>query len=98
MQKEKSLNLRPKMSFWVFLDLELEKPIEIFGISTLKFAEMQKIVQNKKKTIFGPKKPYLDILGCKFEKLLSYFQHLRICQNAKFCAKLKILNFGTKNV
>ena len=30
------------MSFWVFLDLELEKPIEIFGISTLKFAQMQK--------------------------------------------------------
>ena len=48
MQKEKSLNLRPKMSFWVFLDLELEKTIKIFGISTLKFAEIQKIVQNKK--------------------------------------------------
>ena len=42
MQKEKSLNLSPKMSFWVFLDLELEKTIEIFGISTLKFAQMQK--------------------------------------------------------
>ena len=42
--------------------------------------------------------PYLSILGCKFEKLLSYFQHPRICQNAKFRAKLKILNFGTKNV
>ena len=38
--------------------------------------------------------PYLSILGCKFEKLLSYFQHPRICQNAKFCAKLKTLNFG----
>ena len=38
--------------------------IVIFGISTLKFAEMQKIVQNKKKkTIFGPKMFYLGILG-----------------------------------
>ena len=96
-QKEKSLNLRPKMSFWVFLDLELEKTIEIFGISTLKFAEMQKIVQNKKKQkqkIFGPKMPYSRILGCEFEKVLSYLQHPRVCQNAKFRARLKI--FGTK--
>ena len=70
----------------------------IFGISTLKFAEMQKIVQTKKKTIFVPKKPYLGILGCKFEKKLPYFQHPPICQNAKFLAKLKILNFETKNI
>ena len=60
---------------------------------------MQKNCTNqKKKTIFGPKMPYLGILGCNFEKVLSYFQHPRICQNAKFRAKLKILNFGTKNV
>ena len=85
-------------SFWVFLDLELEKTIVIHGISTLKFFEMQKIVQNKKETIFEPKMAYLSILGCKFEKLLSKFQHSRIFQNAKFRAKLKILNFGTKNV
>ena len=42
--------------------------------------------------------PYLGILGCKFEKVLSYFQQPRICQNAKFRAKLKILNFVAKNV
>ena len=41
---------------------------------------------------------YVSILGYKFEKLLSYFQHPRICQNAKSRAKLKILNFLTKNV
>ena len=62
--------------------------IVIFGISSLKFAEMQKIVQNNnKKTIFGPKISYLGILGSRFEKLLSYFQHPRICQNTKFRAK-----------
>ena len=86
------------MTFWVFLDLTLEKTIVIFGISTLEFAEIQKIVQNKKKkSNLGPKMPYLDIFGCNFEKVLSYFQHPRIYQNAKFRAKLKILNFGTKN-
>ena len=68
----------------------------IFGISTLEFAEMQKIVQNKQKSIFGPETPSLGILGCKFEKVLSYFQHPRICQTAKFRAKLKILDFRTK--
>ena len=70
----------------------------IFGISTLEFAEMQTIVQNKQKSIFVPEIPFLGILGCKFEKVLSYFQHLRICQTVKFRAKLKILDFGTKNV
>ena len=50
-----------------------------YGITFLHFAEMQKIVQNnKKKTNLGPKMPCLSILGCKFEKLLSYFQHPRI--------------------
>ena len=68
----------------------------IFGIIPLDFAEMQKIVQNKINK-FWAKMPYLGIFGCKFEKVLSYFQHPRICQTAKFRAKLKILNFGTKN-
>ena len=41
---------------------------------------------------------YLGILGCMFEKVLSYFKHPRIYQNAKFYAKLKVLNFGAKNI
>ena len=57
---------------------------------------MQKMVQ--KKIVFGPKMPYLGILGCKLEKVLSYFQNPRLCQNAKFRVKLKILNFETKNI
>ena len=58
---------------------------------------MQKNVQNKQNSVFGPETP-LGILGSKFEKVLSYFQHPRICQTATFRAKLKILDFGTKNV
>ena len=53
----------------------------IFGISTLEFAEVQKIEQKKKKekkekekSNLGPKLPYLGILGCKFEKVLSYLK------------------------
>ena len=64
--------------------------IVIFGITTKDFAEMQKTVQNKKnQTNLGPKMFYLGILCCKFEKVLSYFQHPRIFQTAKFRAKLK---------
>ena len=56
----------------------------ILAISTLEFAEMQKIIQNKKKSHLGPKMPYLRILRCKFEKVLSSSnQHPRICQNVK---------------
>ena len=58
---------------------------------------MLKIVQNKIKQSSHHKCLYLGILGCKFEKVWSYFQHSRICQNATFRVKLKILNFGTKN-
>ena len=80
------------------LNKNWKKTIVILGISTLEFAEMQKIVQSKQKSIFGPAVPSLDILSCKFEKVLSYFEHPRICQTAKFRAKLEILDFGTKNV
>ena len=52
----------------------MEKTIVIFGISTLEFDEMQKIVQNKKEIEFGTKMSYLGILGCKFEKVLSYLK------------------------
>ena len=41
------------MPFWVFLDQKFEKKNTIFafGISTLEFTKMQKIVQNKKNQI-----------------------------------------------
>ena len=52
----------------------MEKAIVIFEISTLEFSEMQKIVQNKKKTEFETKMPYLGVLGCKFEKVLPYLK------------------------
>ena len=35
---------------------------------------MQKFFKKKKKTILGPKLPYLGILGCNFEKVLSYLK------------------------
>ena len=46
------------------------------GISTLEFAEMQKKMCNTKKmnSILAAKLPYLGILGCKFEKVLSYLK------------------------
>ena len=48
--------------------------IVIFRVSTLEFAEMQKLCKNKKKSKLELKLPYLDILGNKFEKVLSYLK------------------------
>ena len=60
------------MSFWVFLDYQLETTIVIFGISTLKFAEIQKNVENlKKKKKFGPNTPYLGISLKKYCHIFS---------------------------
>ena len=62
--------------------------IVIFGITPQDFAEMQNMVpnnnNNNNKKNLGPKMFYLRILSCKFEKVLSYYQHPRICQTAKF--------------
>ena len=62
--------------------------MESLSPASLDFVKMQKMEQNKN---------YLGILGCKFEKVLSYFQHPRICQTAKFRAKLKVFKIETQN-
>ena len=49
----------------------MKETVVIFAISTVEFAEMQKIVpKKKKKKKMGPKMPYLSILGYKFVKVL----------------------------
>ena len=63
-----------KNALFGYFGQQIWKTIIIFQITILKFAKMQKIVQNKKKANFGPNLPYLDILGCKFEKLLIYLK------------------------
>ena len=82
------------MSFWVFLDYQLETTIVIFGISTLKFAEIQKNVENlkKKKKI----RTKYTLFGHQFEKVLSYFQQPLIChldffdQYNKFWQRIRV--------
>ena len=90
------------MSLWEFLDEKLEKnDCNIWNQhpracqNAKKCAKQNKKKQRNKQTKTGPKMPYLAILDCRFEKVLSYFQQPRICQNEKFRAKLKILNFVT---
>ena len=52
--------------------LKIGKTVVIFGISTLEFAKSKKWCKTKAKSNFGPKLPYLSILGCTLEKLLSH--------------------------
>ena len=54
-----------KLHFWggggKIFRLKLLKAVIIFEISTLKFAKLQSLVQNKKVKSLGPKMPYLGI-------------------------------------
>ena len=49
MQKQKILKFQAKNVLFGIFRLKLKQMIVIFGIITLDFAEMQKMVQNKKK-------------------------------------------------
>ena len=52
--KIKILKLEAKNDLWDIFRLKLgEKTIVTFGISTLEFADMQKVVQNKQKQIWA---------------------------------------------
>ena len=54
--KIKILKLEAKNDLWDIFRLKLgEKTIVTFGISTLEFADMQKVVQNKQKQIWDQK-------------------------------------------
>ena len=65
--------------------------IVICGISTLEFAETQKIVQNQKNQIWDRKCFIWVFWAVSLRKYCHISsQHPRICQNAKFRAKLKI--------
>ena len=73
--KIKILKLEAKNDLWDIFRLKLgEKTIVTFGISTLEFVNMQKSFTKQTKANLGPKMSYLGILGCKFEKVLSYLK------------------------
>ena len=73
------------MTFWVFLDLTLEKTIVIFGISTLEFAEIQKIVQNKKKNQIWDQKCLIWIfLAVTLKKYCHIFSILEFIKMQSF--------------
>ena len=62
MQKQKILEFQAKnVLFGIFRLI-----IVIFGITTLDFAEIQKIMQNLKKANLGPNMPYFGIFGLEF--------------------------------
>ena len=97
MQKQKILKFQTKNVLLGIFRLKIRKNDCDIWNHPPRFCRNSKNGVKQKKTNLGPKMPYVGILGCRFEKLLSYFQHLRICQTAKFREKLKIFKFGTKN-
>ena len=105
-RKELGKNKNPyiwdqKKPYLGIFKLQLEKAIIIFEISTLKFASKQIFVQNKKKLQMWDQIPN-SLFGYFWAAVLKNYcyiwnQHSRNCQNAKFCTKIKILKFGSKN-
>ena len=61
-RKRKSWNLGWKMTCLGIFKLKFEKTIAIFDINTLKFVQMRKFVDNKKKSNLGGKMPYMGII------------------------------------
>ena len=97
MQKQKILKFQTKNVMLGIFRLKIGKnDCDIWNHSPRFCRNAKNGAKLKKKAKLGPKMFYLGVLGCKFEKILSYFQHPRICQTAKFRAKLKVFNFGTK--
>ena len=87
------------MSYLGIFGLEFKSDVVIFEISSLDFVWLQNFVKKLKCLDLGPKMPYLDILGIKSSKNYCriWNQHPRIRQTAKFCEKMKMPKFGTKN-
>ena len=50
----------------------------------MKFLEIQKNCAIQIKKVFGSKMPYLGILGCKIEKVLSYFRLFEFLSTINF--------------
>ena len=62
MQKEKTINLGPKMSYLGIFGLYFRKTVIIFEVTTLHFVKIQSFVHKLKSLYLGPKIPYLGIL------------------------------------
>ena len=65
-QKQKCLNLGPKMFCLSTFGLESENNIVIFEISTLEFIQLQNFAEKQKYLNLGPKMPYLGVFGLEF--------------------------------
>ena len=89
---KKSLNLETKIPCLHIFRLMFQKNIAKFEISILKFVQKQDLMQNKKVSNLWQNMPYLGVSGQKYCHI--WIHQPRICQNAKFCGKIKNLKFG----
>ena len=83
-EKQKCLNLGPKMSYlgifdqkcfiWIILGKNFKNTVVIFEISTLKFVYLQNFTEEQKCLNLGPKMPDFGIFGLEFEKNIVIFE------------------------
>ena len=96
MCKNKILKSETKNVISGIFRLRIEKTIAIFRISTLKYAEIQKIVQNNKNNFWTKNALYLSILGRKFENYCPIFSILEFVKMQSFVQNYKSLTLGPK--
>ena len=89
----KNLRFMTKNALFRYFGEQIEKDIAIFAISALK---VESFMQNVRNFNLGSKLTSLDW------RLKNYWhisnQHPRICQNEKFCAKIKVLKGTLKQI
>ena len=73
-QKQKSLNLGPKMPYLRIFRLEFKNTIVIFEISVLEFVLLQSLVQKYKPLNLGPKMFYMGTFGLELENNIVIFE------------------------
>ena len=97
-KNKKSLKLGPKIPHVGILGCNLIKTIIRFLISTLEFVKLQNFIQNKQKNKITTKNALLGFWTGMFKNCCHICdQRPPICLNVKFCVKIRIVKFGTKN-
>ena len=69
-EKEKILNLGPKILYFGTFRSKFERTLDIFEISTLKSFKKENLVEKQKSLDLGPKLLDLGIFGIEFEKTI----------------------------
>ena len=73
-QKQKFLNMEPRMSYLGVLGSNFEKPLSYLKSALLEFSLLQSLLQKKKSLNLEPKMPDLRYFGLEFQNTIFIFE------------------------